>query len=209
MALSNQVAALSREAREPATSGLDALETLFRSRYATLCEYVYHLVGSREVAEDLVQDLFVRLWELKADAAPGTLADAYLYKAARNRALRYLKHRRIEQRWAEGSVTDGEAALRASCMTDQSAETQQLADAIEAAIARLPDRCRLIFLMSREQQLTYGEIARALEVSLSTVETQMSRALKRLRSDLAPFLALLLAPLVAIQALIGGASIAR
>ncbi|MEO9226579.1 MAG: RNA polymerase sigma-70 factor [Gemmatimonadaceae bacterium] len=193
--------------RESTIAGGHTLEVLFRGHYATLCEYVYHLVRCREVAEDLVQDLFVRLWELKADAAPGTLAEPYLYKAARNRALRYLKHQRVEQCWADASMIGPDAPVSASPMANQSTETQDLADAIEAAIGRLPDRCRLIFIMSRSQQLTYGEIARTLEISLSTVETQMGRALKRLRAQLAPYLTLIFVPILAFQAMLAAAAI--
>jgi RNA polymerase sigma-70 factor (ECF subfamily) len=194
-------------AREPGASGLHALEVLFHSHYATLCEYVYHFVRSREAAEDLVQDLFVRLWQLKADAAPGTLAESYLYKAARNRALRYLKHQRVERRWADQAAGDAESTLQTLRAANDPAETHDLTDAIHAAIELLPSRCRLIFLMSREQQLTYGQIAQALEISLSTVETQMGRALKRLRAHLAPFLACMIVPVAAVYTLLASLTV--
>jgi RNA polymerase sigma-70 factor (ECF subfamily) len=76
-----------------------------------------------------------------------------------------------------------------------------LAAAADRAVAALPDRCRLIFLMSRQQGMSHGEIARALGVSLTTVETQISRALKRLRARLAPYLGIAIAVHAASTAL--------
>jgi RNA polymerase sigma-70 factor (ECF subfamily) len=198
MVRANQVA-VSNGQHEPAASDRQAFEALFRGHYASLCEYVYPIVRSREVTEELVQDLFVRLWERRARAAPESLAESYLYRAARNRALGYLRRERVARRWAE-HVRRGADVEPHALTGDTELGGRELAAAVERAIDALPERCRLIFLMSRQQGLSYGEIARSLNVSLSTVETQMSRALKRLRQQLAPFLSVILLALGVLHA---------
>src|SRR5438046_10333134 len=81
-------------APEPAS-----FEATFREHCAGLCEFVYAYVRSREIAQELVQDLFLRLWELQGTPTEPPLTKASLYAAARNRALRYLRHHRVEARW--------------------------------------------------------------------------------------------------------------
>lgn len=164
-------------------------EAVFRAHYAGLCSFADSFVRSREVANDLVQELFVDLWERCERGDPPPLAPAYLYTAVRNRALKYLRHRRVVSRWAE-QVAREPAPM--GPQADDDVHAAEVARAIREAIDQLPDRCREIFLMSREQNLTYAAIAEILGISVKTVETQMWRALKALRKHLAPFLAVVL-----------------
>ena len=165
--------------------GHASIEDAFRAYYTRLCDFVEGYVRSVEVARDLVQDLFVHLWE-RADAGdPVPLTSAYLHKAARNRALKYLRHRRVVARHVEresvGPVPQGQRA-------DARVRRRETAEAIREAIDALPERCRQIFLMSREEDKTYAAIAEELGLSIKTVETQMWRALKALRERLGPFM---------------------
>jgi RNA polymerase sigma-70 factor (ECF subfamily) len=131
-----------------------------------------------------VQDVFAAIWRRQAvfdytDPLP------YLYRAVRNRAI---SHRRQTQRhagWLAGLAL--EWADRGVAAPDPS-EASDLARGIEEAIAALPERRRTIFVMHRDQHLTYGEVAAELGISIKTVETQMGRALKTLRERLAPYL---------------------
>jgi RNA polymerase sigma-70 factor, ECF subfamily len=164
---------------------------LFHRHYEPLCEFVRSYVRSSEVAEELVQDLFVRLWTLQSGRAPQALAVSYLYTAARNRAIGHLRRERVARRYAAAAAThldllDEETPADAVHGAD-------LAAAVEQAVAALPARCRLIFTMSRQQHMPHAEIARALGVSVNTVETQISRALRALRARLAPFVGAALA----------------
>lgn len=177
--------------RDDAPTGCDAasIEALFRAHYSRLCDFVNCYVRSPETASDLVQDLFVHLWE-RCDAGDvPLLTTAYLYTAARNRALKHLRHRRVVARWAERVAS---ASLPTGPQADERLRTREMAEAIRRAIDALPDRCRQIFLLSREKYLSYAEIAEVLGISVETVETQMWRALKSLRKSLAPYLGLVL-----------------
>jgi RNA polymerase sigma-70 factor (ECF subfamily) len=158
------------------------LEALFRERYAELCRFVYRFVGSKEAAEDVVQDLFVGVWNDRARWREyGTAIVPILYTAARNRAFNALKRRRLEERHAAAPADEPAAAD-----VDAEIREDEVRDAVRRAVAALPERCRLIFTLSRENGMTYAEIAGTLGLSVKTVETQMGRALRSLRSRLAP-----------------------
>jgi len=153
-----------------------------------LCEYVLRFVGSAGAAQDLVQDLFLHLWDSRAERRAQYLTRPYLFVAARNRALKYLRHRRVAAAWIE-------RASREETPTVSSPEDlylrRELADAVARAIAELPPRCREIFVLRRHQQLSYGEIAARAGVSLGTVKSQMWRATVLLKEKLAPYLFIL------------------
>lgn len=178
-----------RDPDRPTNACPGAVEAAFRKYYARLCDFVDGYVQSPEVASDLVQDLFVNLWERYEGGNPPLLTPAYLYTAARNRALKHLRQRRVVARWAEREAL---GPVRSGPRADERLRTREVADAVRRAIAQLPDRRREIFLMSREQDLSYAAIAETLGISVKTVETQMWRALKALRQSLAPYLTLVL-----------------
>jgi len=156
-------------------------EVVFRTYYRRLCAVAYAHVGSPETAEEIVQDLFLKLWRQRDSLQITDSLQAYLYRAARNASLNHLNHRRIELRWSERvRATDPPVAPAA----DDELGESELARAIDAGIAALPERCRLVFTMSRRQGLSYAEIADALGISVKTVEAQIGRALKSLREGL-------------------------
>lgn len=163
--------------------GVEAFDALVRAHYGRLCDFVYRYVRSREVAEDIVQDIFVRL--LKSGTFDFDDPLAYLYRAARNGAASHLRRERVRERF----LAEAGAAPTAP-PADVDVQYHELADAIAHAVDSLPQRARQIFTMHREQGLSYGEIARALDLSPKTVENQMGRALKALRARLAPFLSI-------------------
>jgi len=161
-----------------------AFEGVFRTHYAPLCDYVYSYVRSRAVAQELVQDLFLRLWE-RAPTAAETLAAPYLYTAARNRAVGHLRRERVAAAWANDPACAARAAPPAA---DEPLREHELRAALDNAVAALPERCRLVFTLSRYRRLSNADIARMLSISVNTVEQQMWRALKTLRVKLAPYL---------------------
>jgi len=161
-----------------------------RAHYGRLCNFAYGLLHYRDVAEDIVQDVFARLWnhqdELDVrDPLP------YLYRAVRNRVVSHRRRQGVQEGWRRNVTAaadkppheDGPAAA---------VEAADLAAAFARALNELPERCRLVFTMSRDQTLTYAEIALALGISVKTVETQIGLALKALRVRLGPYLCLAL-----------------
>jgi RNA polymerase sigma-70 factor (ECF subfamily) len=185
-----------RPATEPASAPAPVLaqnwDGALEAHYVELCEYVLRLVGSAEAAEDLVQDLFLHLWQTRGPRDAERLTRPYLFTAARNAALKYLRHRRVVEAWIERARR--EEPPSAASPSDLCIR-RDLEDAVARAIAELPPRCREIFLLRRRDQLSYQEIATHAGVSLGTVKCQMWRAVVLLREKLTPYLALV-SPLV-------------
>jgi RNA polymerase sigma-70 factor (ECF subfamily) len=157
-------------------------EALFRAHYEGLVRFATRLVGSQMEPEELVQDVMLKVWERRASLAMGDELKAYLYRATRNHALNLIRRRRLERLWrsmlpSEEPAVEAEGDREAGVSAEAERE-------VRAAIDALPDRCREIFLLSREQGLTYSAIAQTLGISVKTVETQMGRALKSLRFTL-------------------------
>lgn len=163
-----------------------AFEAMFRAYARRLCGFVYGYVRSRDEAQELVQDLFLWIWEHRHEwEVPGSLK-TYLFKSARNRAISLLRHREVELHFQQaragdvGPATSSSGAPPADAMID----ARELAGAIEQAVAGLPPRCREVFILKRRQGLSYADIAAILQISPKTVEIHMGRALTTLRKSL-------------------------
>jgi RNA polymerase sigma-70 factor (ECF subfamily) len=173
----------------PMTIGSDAeFEALFRAHYAPLCAFVTRMVGSRAVAEELVQELFLYLWEHRATWSAHTSIRPYLYTAARNATLNYLRREKLEERAMQGD--EGTIALftRSQLEIEREVALAEFERAVKRAIAQLPRRCGEVYTLSREQFLSYAEIGEVMGISTKTVEVHMGRAFKLLRKHLAPYL---------------------
>ncbi len=175
------------------TGDTAAYESVFRALYQPLVAYVLRIVDSRAAAEDLVAELFLTLWKRRStlEVTSGSLT-AYLFGAARNRALDHVRYERMAARWRDKE----ESAARLARVTPDRQKFAALDDAVEAdlalaikgAVDALPERCREVFLMSRQRGLTYQEIARDLGISHRTVENHIALALRTLRTKLSRFL---------------------
>jgi len=157
-----------------------AFERIFKDTFKTLCTYSHKLVRSRQIAEEIVDDVFFNLWRNRKKIQITSSFQAYLLTSVRNKSLdnlRKVKHEKNTVLESAGSI-----ACRQS-IAHEKLIFEELTVHIEAAVDRLPKQCRIIFLMSREQDLKYKEIARALNISVKTVDTQMGRALKHLRKE--------------------------
>jgi len=157
-------------------------EKLFRSSYVSLVRYAKTLVRDHDTAEEIVQDLFFRLWQDRQKMKIESSLNGYLFRSVHNRALHRIEHRKVVERHA------GEMAAAASLSAEPVTETiyyNELQARVAGVLERLPERCRLIFRMSRFEGMKYNEIADKLAVSLKTVEADMGRALKEFRKALA------------------------
>ena len=161
-----------------------AFETIFRTYYASLAEYAKGLVRSRDAAEDVVQEVFVALWTQRERLTSPDNLLAYLYRSVRNRGLNFLRHQRLVTVWQsrQADLDPPEAPP-----ADRETERAEINHAIKQAAAGLSPRCKEVFELSRERGLTYPQIAETLGISVKTVETLMSRALKAVRVRLASF----------------------
>jgi RNA polymerase sigma-70 factor (ECF subfamily) len=153
----------------------DQYELCFRTYYKPLVIYAYKIVRRQDVAEDMVQQVFLNVWERIEEMDIEKGITAYLYQGTRNRCLNHLRSAYqstttlIDQPVGEHLIT-----------SDKHLEAKELFQQIQAAILELPEKCREVFLLSREQGLTYKEIASTLNLSIKTVENQMGKALKHL-----------------------------
>lgn len=161
-----------------------AFDAIFRGRYAILVGVAERMLRDRAVAEELAQEVMLALWRRREEMSPDEALGPYLVRAVRNRALNHLRHLNIERRDAVHATGPTEAAPRGAGPV----VAEELAQALERSVTALPPRCREVFTLSRARGLSYAEIAAQLGISIKTVEAQMGRALRALRTDLAPWL---------------------
>lgn len=157
-------------------------ESLFRSSYVSLVRYAKTLIKDHDTAEEIVQDLFFRLWKDKDKLQIESSLNGYLYRAVHNRCLHHIDHNRVVEKYArEMAVMEQETNESPSDILNY----RELQDKIAAILERLPEKCGKIFCMSRFEGLKYSEIAEKLSISVKTVEANMGRALKEFRKILA------------------------
>lgn len=168
---------------EPAHSRYRFFRQFFLQYYAELCDFAQRFLQDPDEVEDLVQGVFVRAWEREIDWDDTERARLYLYRSVRNAALNYLAHQKMKCRRLQQFH---EQAARWSPSPEQAVQAAELTEAIERALAQLPETRRTIFLLSRYHGLSYREIAEVMGISVKTVETQMGRALRFLAQHLQP-----------------------
>ena len=161
-----------------------AFDSVFRAHYAHLVRMAESIIRERALAEEIAQEVMLELWRRRESLEVEQTFRAYLIRSTRNRALNHIRHQRVVAREAASAALESRSA--------PSAEDEVLGlefeRAVRDAIGGLPDNCREVFLLSREQGLKYAEIAGVLEISIKTVEKRMGQALTELRQRLAPWL---------------------
>lgn len=157
-------------------------EKLFRSSYVSLVKYAKTLIRDHDASEEIVQDLFFRLWQDRQNLRIESSLNGYLFRSVHNRALHYIEHQKVISRHA-GEMIAG-AELTSEPVTE-AIYYHELQARVARVLERLPERCRMIFRMNRFEGLKYNEIADKLAVSLKTVEADMGKALKEFRKALA------------------------
>lgn len=158
-----------------------AFERLFKSYHTPLCLYTASITGNREVAEEIVQDLFYYFWKERQNLPLFRSVKSYLYRAARNEALQFREHLNVREKYRE-FVMDGNV-VPASPDPQGGIEYKELEEVINGALRKMPERRLKIFCMHRFQGMKYAEIASALSVSIKTVEAEMTKALQVLRRE--------------------------
>ena len=157
-----------------------ALQEMYELYYSMLCNAVYFILKDRSISEDIVQEVFVEVWKKMDKIQINQSFASYLRRSCTNRALNYLRDNSIK--WEDESSL---YAYEDSGFTSEQYNAAELLEArINETIEKLPEKCGIIFGLSRFEEMSYAQIAKHLDISIKTVENQISKALKILREDI-------------------------
>lgn len=162
-----------------------AFEAIFHHYQPRICRYVFKYLHNRTHAEDITTDILVKIWQKRKAITSAATFENYLFSAARN----YLTD---EWRKRIDALLSLETIGHPAATATDTFIYKELEDSYHRSLSGLPEQKRKIFLMHREDSLTYGEIAKQLGISPKTVENQISATLKRLRASLSQYLTILL-----------------
>jgi RNA polymerase sigma-70 factor, ECF subfamily len=152
-----------------------ALRILFERYYSTLCRFSFRYVKVVDHTEEAVSDVFLNIWLKRKHIEIKTNLKAYLYSAVRNQSINYLKRKNIPHENIE--IADKENVISDS-YADGLVTHKELKDDINALLRQIPEKRRIIFILSRIDGLSYKEIAETLSISANTVQNQMVEAIK-------------------------------
>lgn len=168
----------------------NTFENLFKTHFKSLYAYAYTIVKDEMAAEEMVQNVFFKIWEKRGDLNIQSPALAYLYKSVYHESLNYLKHQKVK------AAYQAHTAYQMRNQSDYASKkvmVSELEQQINKALSELPEQCRTIFQMSRFEDLKYQEIADRMGLSIKTIENQMGKALKILRLKLVDYLPFVIA----------------
>jgi len=169
-------------ARRIRDGDVGAFEALFRALHGPLCEVVDGYVRSQAVAEEIVQELFFVLWVDRDRLPEARSIRAYLFGAARNRAVHHLRHQAVVKRWADRSRSDPDG--HSPRPPDRLLESHETEIAVREAIDQLPARTRVAFILQWDYEMSHSEIATAMGISIKGVEKLIATAKTKLRATL-------------------------
>ena len=165
-----------------------AIDLLFDNYYSYLCNIVLRVINDENFAEDIVQEMFMDIWKKRHELNIQMSLRAYLRRAAVNRSLNHLRKQKMKFEDSEEAtlsieteIEDGQASL----------EREELEQRIFQCIDALPSKCKIVFSLSRFEGMSYQEIADQLNISVKTVENQISKALKLLRKTVQSYMVFL------------------
>ena len=164
-----------------------SFKILFDSYYQALTNYACTFLNNSDDAEDIVQQVFINLWENRMKLEIHTSPRSLLYKAVYNNCLNRIKHHKIKNNYVQEVLFTG-----ATSAHQQTIDHKELIYRLNIAMENLPEQCRKIFELSRFEQLKYHEIADRLQLSIKTIENQMGKALKIMRIQLKDYLPIIL-----------------
>jgi len=163
-----------------------AFELLFKKYYTVLCSFSNKYLLNPDEAQDVVQDVFLTLWENRDEIDPEESLKAYLFRVTANSSINKLRRRKVETKYDEilklVYVENSELSPHDSFLE------RELSEYIGLALNKIPPQCRKVFDLSRIEGLKYGEIAEYLKISVKTVECHISKALSILRTELKEYL---------------------
>jgi len=162
------------------TGNQPMFDYLFHYYYSGMVAFVVKYVNNKDVAEDIVQDFFFKLWINRSRLNIQESLKSYFFTSVKNKALDYLKHQQIKEK--ANKYFEKEAVVETN---EDFLVESELRESIELAISKLPDKCREIFILNRLEGYSPKEIAQKKGVSIRTVEGHIGKGIKILRKELA------------------------
>jgi len=163
-----------------------AFEQVFKANFKNLHAYATTILKNESAAEEMVQQVFYKIWEQRERLNIQSSLKAYLYRSVHNLCINHLTHQKV--RATHQSYTMQHVSQQDEHTAARKVQQGELEKNIRKALNELPEQCRTIFQMSRFEELKYHEIATELGISIKTVENQMGKALRLMRLKLAEFL---------------------
>lgn len=160
----------------------EALDLLYLRYASKVRDFAFHLLKNKTDAEDITHDIFLKIWEQRRSMKDIQSFRGYLFRMTRNAIFNVFKHRQICYKYQEG--LEGSREESDGSRTDEQVSTQELLRILELAVRNMPEQRRKVFYMSRYENQSYDDIARALNISPRTVQYHISSALAELRKIL-------------------------
>ncbi len=161
-----------------------AFRDFFNHYYPRLLRFALFILKSDVLAEEVVSDVFVKVWKNWKRILDIDNLDSYMFTSVRNQSLSYLKMRNLELLPLNQSV---ESSLINKTHPESELLDKELIIKVEEAIQKLPPKCQMIFRLSRDEGFKYDEVAQILNISKSTVKNQMAIALKKIKIELSSY----------------------
>ena len=171
---------------------MDAFERLYFDMQPRMFAFSRKFIEDREVARDIIQEIFFEFWENRLVTDIKTSVNAYLFKVLHNKCLNHIRDSKVRGRYV--SYVDIKLREAELLFFDEDQESyksiflKEIEEILNASIENLPEGCREVFILSRNQGLSNKEIADQLNISVRTVENQIYRALKILKTNLKDYL---------------------
>ncbi|WP_017258153.1 RNA polymerase sigma-70 factor [Pedobacter arcticus] len=160
-------------------------EKVFKQYFKALQNYAYTILNDLDIAEEMVQNVFLKIWEKREKLPQDALIGSYLYKSVYHESLNWLRHEKVKRSHQQHTLY---SMKDETDNAENHIKMKQLEEQLQKALNKLPQQCRTIFQMSRFDELRYREIAAELGISIKTVENQMGKALRLMRLKLVEFL---------------------
>ena len=164
-----------------------AIDQLFRQYYSMICIAVYRIYPDQSYAEDIAQEVFLEIWRRRKRLKINTSLGAYLRRVAINKTLNFIRDQKFNFETDKEPIFEEVSPQNVT----EKLEVEELKLIIDKTIDKLPEKCRIVFILNRFEEMSYREISEELGISVKTVEHQISKALKFLRQKLGPYIGIL------------------
>lgn len=179
---------MNKDGQKTGNSHLSTFDTFFLTWQPKLLFFIEHFMKDHEAARDLCQDIFMKIWSMRAEVAALHDPENYMFRMARNAIFNYFEHNKVIDRYITETIYNKDKTVDA----EQQVFAAQLRDMINLTIAEMPEQRKKVWQMSREQGMKNEEIAQALNISKRTVENHLSNALRELRKTAGKMMSILL-----------------